>query len=139
MNKLEFTKLVKPLIKECIKEVIFEDGTLSKIIAEVVKGTKPLIKESVQVISSKPSQQDNSEQRKKLEAYKQELKQERNVVQEQLTKQMGGFDPFNGTKPLEAQSAPGNQNVSSVIEGDPGLDMSEIDKLIPGGIFNKRR
>ncbi len=138
MKKDEFIKLVKPLIKECIKEVIFEDGTLSKIIAEVVKGTKPLIKESSQTISVKPSQQTNSEHKNKLETYKQELKQERNIVQEQLTKQMGGFDPFNGTKPLEAQSAPGNQSTTGITEGDPGMNMSDIDKLIPGGIFNKK-
>ena len=30
---------MKPLIKECIKEVIFEEGTLSTIISEVMKGT----------------------------------------------------------------------------------------------------
>jgi hypothetical protein len=34
MNKNELKKVLKPLIKECIKEVIFEDGTLSSIIAE---------------------------------------------------------------------------------------------------------
>ena len=40
MNKNELKKVLKPLIKECIKEVMFEDGTLSSIIAEVVKGTQ---------------------------------------------------------------------------------------------------
>ena len=39
MNKSELKKVLKPLIKECIKEVIFEDGTLSSIIAEVMRGT----------------------------------------------------------------------------------------------------
>jgi hypothetical protein len=40
MNKNELKKVLKPLIKECIKEVMFEDGTLSSIIAEVMKGTQ---------------------------------------------------------------------------------------------------
>ena len=41
MNKNELKKmLLKPLIKECIKEVMFEDGTLSSIIAEVMRGTQ---------------------------------------------------------------------------------------------------
>ena len=31
MNKNELKKILKPLIKQCIKEVIFEDGTLSTI------------------------------------------------------------------------------------------------------------
>ena len=39
MNKNELKKVLRPLIKECIKEVIFEEGTLSTIISEVVKGT----------------------------------------------------------------------------------------------------
>jgi hypothetical protein len=39
MNKSELKKVLKPLIKECIKEVMFEDGTLSSIIAEVMRGT----------------------------------------------------------------------------------------------------
>ena len=47
MNKQEIRKILKPLIKQCIKEVIFEEGTLSTIISEVLKGTSgELIKES---------------------------------------------------------------------------------------------
>ena len=39
MNKVELKKLLGPLIKQCVKEVIFEEGILSSIILEVVKGT----------------------------------------------------------------------------------------------------
>ena len=47
MNKTELKKILRPLIKECIKEVIFEEGTLSTIISEVVKGTsETLVQES---------------------------------------------------------------------------------------------
>ena len=48
MNKNELKKVLKPLIKECIKEVMFEDGTLSSIIAEVMRGTQqvPLLNRS---------------------------------------------------------------------------------------------
>ncbi len=38
MKKDELKKILKPLIKECIKEVIFEDGTLSNIVSEVAQG-----------------------------------------------------------------------------------------------------
>ena len=48
MNKNQLRKILKPLIKECIKEVIFEDGTLSTIISEVVKGTSGLVLEQRQ-------------------------------------------------------------------------------------------
>ena len=39
MNKNELKKILKPLIKECIKEVLFEeDGALSHVIKEVAVG-----------------------------------------------------------------------------------------------------
>ena len=38
MKKDELKKILKPLIKECIKEVMFEQGTLSAIVSEVVQG-----------------------------------------------------------------------------------------------------
>ncbi len=39
MNKNELKKVLKPLIKECIKEVLFEEkGALSHIISEVATG-----------------------------------------------------------------------------------------------------
>ena len=58
MNKNELKKILRPLIKECIKEVIFEEGTLSTIISEVVKGTA-----SAQIMVSetlKPTNQKRS-------------------------------------------------------------------------------
>ena len=39
MNKNELKKILKPLIKQCIKEVVFEEGVLSSIITEVVSAT----------------------------------------------------------------------------------------------------
>ena len=38
MKKQELQKVLKPLIKECIKEVIFEEGVLSSLIKEVAQG-----------------------------------------------------------------------------------------------------
>ena len=56
MKTNELKKVLKPLIKQCIKEVIFEDGVLSGIIGEVVKGvnTAPVIKEQVARPKSNP-------------------------------------------------------------------------------------
>ena len=38
MKKEQLQKILKPLIKECIKEVIFEEGVLSNLIKEVAMG-----------------------------------------------------------------------------------------------------
>ncbi len=69
MNKNELKKILKPLIKECIKEVIFEeDGALSHIIKEVAVGMtgKQQITEVKQVASAPPKRNNQQlKQRKK--------------------------------------------------------------------------
>ena len=37
MKKSEFKKILRPIVNECIKESLMEDGLISGIIAEVVK------------------------------------------------------------------------------------------------------
>ena len=38
MKKAELKKLIKPIVKECIHEVLLEEGLLSNVVAEVAKG-----------------------------------------------------------------------------------------------------
>jgi len=38
MKKNELKQLIKPLVKECIHEVLLEEGLLSTVVAEVTKG-----------------------------------------------------------------------------------------------------
>ena len=38
MNKSDLKKLIKPLVKECIHEVLLEEGLLSNVVSEVAKG-----------------------------------------------------------------------------------------------------
>ena len=40
MKKSELKTLIKPLVKECIHEVLLEEGLLSNVVAEVAKGRK---------------------------------------------------------------------------------------------------
>ena len=49
---------LKNIIKECVREVIFEDGMLSGIVSEVVQGlgTAPLIQEVLKPQQREPSQ-----------------------------------------------------------------------------------
>ena len=53
MNKTELKKILKPLIKQCIKEVIFEDGTLSNIVSEVTRGLSTQVMTEAQPIKQK--------------------------------------------------------------------------------------
>ena len=54
MNKDQLKKTLRPMIKECIKEVIFEEGVLSSIISEVMKGTSAPLVESRQPTYQQP-------------------------------------------------------------------------------------
>ena len=38
MKKSDLKQLIKPLVKECIHEVLLEEGLLSNVVAEVTKG-----------------------------------------------------------------------------------------------------
>ena len=38
MKKSDLKQLIKPLVKECIHEVLIEEGLLSNVVSEVAKG-----------------------------------------------------------------------------------------------------
>ena len=40
MTKSEMKKIMKPLVKECLQEMLLEEGLLSNLISEVNKGNK---------------------------------------------------------------------------------------------------
>ena len=49
MKKSDLKELIKPLVKECIHEVLLEEGLLSNVVSEVAKGlqTAPVIREKL--------------------------------------------------------------------------------------------
>ena len=115
MKKTDLKKLIKPLVKECIHEVLLEEGLLSNVVSEVAKGlnTAPVITEQVeQAPAPKPRKRDYSADRRKLmdaignDAY-------------------NGVDLFEGTTPAPAQQ----QAAGAVDMGDPddaGVDIGSI-------------
>ena len=122
MNKNELKKVLKPLIKECIKEVMFEDGTLSTVISEVVKGLgTQTITESR--LSTQPSNNVNAQehQRKKT----QKLQENRKRMLDAIGRDSyNGVNVFEGTTPAPSQSKHGA--LSGVDPRDPGVDISSL-------------
>ena len=117
MNKSELKKLLKPLIKQCIKEVLYEeDGALSHIIKEVATGLsgKQQITET-KFKAPKPIRNENLKQRKK-----------------QLLDAIGGdayngVNIFEGITPTAAPVENGTQGpLAGVASNDPGVDISNI-------------
>ena len=126
MKKSEFKEILKPLIKECIKEVIFEDGVLSGLITEVARGL-----ENVQPIAATPPRISLSQQVSKNENVL-EAKKQLNEVKSQLQEATGLQGIFEGTTPMRQKSNGKNSQYSALRDKDPndaGVDISGIMKI----------
>ena len=50
MKKSELKKLIKPIVEECVRDVLFKQGVLSSVVSEVMIGMsskQPLVEESL--------------------------------------------------------------------------------------------
>ena len=137
MNKEQLKKILRPLIKECIKEVIFEEGTLSTIISEVVKGTSPQV-----VVESRRTPVFNEQQVQiRQEARQKQLQEQRKKMLDAIGKDAyNGVDLFEGTTPLNerrssATSPQGSQPLDGIDPRDPGVDITALG--VSSGIWKK--
>ena len=130
MKRDELKKLLMPIVKECIRESITEEGILSGIIAEVVKGVsaKPLIVES-----SAPKSFGSSEKERDRRAKKgaQVLRERKHKLMDALGRDSyNGIDVFEGTDPLsragDPSGAPHMPNVLGENPHDAGVDISSL-------------
>lgn len=138
MKKEQLQKILKPLIKECIKEVIFEDGVLSNIIKEVAVGigSQQTIVESVQ----EPSQ-DFSRQRVELqEEARAAMQEKKRKLEEQLG---GGFSGiFDSTEPLSSGGSVQTEGtaqspLAAYAPNDAGVDINGLMNIAGGHNWKK--
>jgi len=102
---------LKAIIKECLLEMLFEEkGILSNVIEEVIKAQgKTLVTESKQTQDTRKMIKNMYSEEGLLEALTPANKlqqQKRNTPEnsklvKEVSKQFGGFNPFEGTSPLE--------------------------------------
>jgi len=125
MNKDDLKKVLKPLVRQCINEVLLEEGLLSTVIAEVMKGTGAA--RIVEANQPKPKQQiDNTAaqeaKRKRL------LEQKRKLLDSIGTESYNGVNLFEGTTPTKASPSQGASQgaLSDVAPNDPGVDISSL-------------
>ena len=123
MKKAELKRALKPLVKECIKEVLFEDGVLSGIIAEVVTGLG-----SGQVVMEQKTQQDDQEALLREKAEKMEAERQRRIKRLNESSGMNNkVNVFDGVKPIQESSSPsGPSPLAGTSAGDAGVDISGI-------------
>ena len=120
MNKSDLKRTIKPLVKECIHEVLLEEGLLSNLISEVVKGI------GVQPIVESQALMTNKKKSKKSTAAIQEHR--RKMMDAVNGDAYNGMNLFEGTEPLSAHQA-ADPKAGSIDLGDPrdpGVDISSL-------------
>jgi len=111
---------LKNIIKECVKEVIFEEGVLSGIITEVAQGLQgsSLVQEARQPQQSpKPSSQAREVKRQVLSAIG-------NNGYDDIKNKFSNPQLFEGTTPIP--SGEGRGALSGQSPGDPGVNISNL-------------
>ena len=71
MKKSDLKELIKPLVKECIHEVLLEEGLLSNVVSEVAKGlhSGPIITEQVEQAPAPTPRKRKKDYSKEIKLY----------------------------------------------------------------------
>lgn len=109
MKASELKQAIKPLIKECLKEILVEEG-FTKMLSEAA-ASQPIATQQIKQ-ATKQSIQENVAQKQALR----EMQQERKKVLDSIGK--GGFDAFAGTEPLREDK--------EIKGADPGVDINSL-------------
>ena len=132
MKKNDLKKIIKPLVKECIHEVLLEEGLLSGIVAEVAQGMQG----TVLTESRQPQKTQKSPSRSQMKAKTQNANKK---IQEHREKLMASInsDAYNGVNLFEGTEAMSSYEAAepkagSVDLGSPNDSGVNIDSLIGG-------
>ncbi len=122
MKANEFKKLIKPIIKQTIKEVLLEEGVLSNIVSEVAIGLQ-----NQRIVTEGATVTKNTED---LEAKAERLERQRQEKIKKLNEssKLGGV--FTGTTPLVESSGQGP--LAGTSPTDAGVDITAIQQIANG-------
>ena len=136
MKKTELKQILKPLIKQCIRESLIEEGLLSNIISEVVRGLSPMIIESKQPLQQNKISDEKQQtllEEKRLEAEEEQHRALKEQKRKLLDAAGFGDEIFDGVRPLPVGGDPNNTSNPGALQGtdprDPGVDISGIIAL----------
>lgn len=127
MKKEELKKALMPIIRECIREAIFEEGVLSGVITEVAQGLTQINPPSEsplkQIVTTTQPSQAVIEAKKQLSEVKASL--------QQATGMQGIFE---GTKPLPGGGGTNSQHgpLRDKDPSDAGVDIGGLMKMTGG-------
>ena len=131
MNKTQLKKLIKPVVKECIQEVLIEEGLLTEVVAQVASGMsrQPIVENKPKKRNDKLFNEDLQMKRKSREANKKLQEHRRKLLDSIGADAYNGVDLFEGTEPLRNTGTPGELHTPNVLGDNPndaGVDISSI-------------
>ena len=131
MNKTQLKKLIKPVVKECIQEVLIEEGLLTEVVSQVTAGLskQPIAENRPKKRNDKLFNEDLQMQRKSREANKKLQEHRKKLLDSIGGDAYNGVDLFEGTEPLRNTGTPGESHKPNVLGDDPndaGVDISSI-------------
>lgn len=125
MKKSELKKVLKPIIAECVRESLYEEGLLKNIVSQVVEGysagTSPIVE------TKAVSAPDNSQRVGESKRVKQKLEETRKQMLKAIgSDSYGGVNVFEGTTPAPADNGTPGNVMDGVNPSDSGVDISSI-------------
>ena len=126
---------LKAMIKECVKEALFEEGVLSEIIAEVAFG---LTKAQNIMLEQQTPQKPNPQIQQKLNEKREEEQRKKLLeTKRKMLDAIGGermANVFEGTEPLRSGGQPGKSAsphgpMAGRDPNDSGVDISGLFSL----------
>jgi hypothetical protein len=122
---------LKNIIKECVKEVLFEEGVLSNLVAEVAFGITKAQQTLVETSQPSPVDTERLKEAKLLEEEKKRkkiLETKRKMLDAMGSSKLANV--FEGTEPLKQGGRPGAPQPHGPMSGrdpsDAGVDISGI-------------
>jgi len=125
VKKDQLKKALKPIIHECIKEALYEEGLLKNIVSQVVEGysrSAPRITERAPTpaVRSEPPDAEAKKVRVKLDETKRQMLSA--IGQDAY----GGVNVFEGTTPMRGAEPAAGNIMEGVAPEDPGVDISQL-------------
>ena len=126
MKKSDLKQLIKPLVKECIHEVLIEEGLLSNVVSEVAKGLQANVITEQHATPTRIRQKNNNMNIKNAET-KNKLTEHRKKMMDSIGKgAYNGVDLFEGTTPAPAQQEASAGSLDLGNPTDAGVDISSL-------------
>ena len=120
MKKSEIKKIIKPIVEECISEILLQkEGVLASVVSEVARG---LQQGGSPIVESKAAIQDEAEIRELQRKHEQERQERIKRLNESV-----GSDFFRGTTPAPAATSESSRGpLSGVNATDAGVDIKGL-------------